>query len=136
MITKGIIKTLDYENNSCTVNVPLFENPGDSFPPTLTKVLFLNQPGIYNGYKIGDTVVIDFIDNDFSQPIILGKLFTGITSESLENQTGTVSCHTLTVKNKVILPKDTLIDNVKVGDIVEKLSALVDRVNTNEAKLQ
>jgi hypothetical protein len=54
MITKGIIKTLDYNGNTCTVHMPLFETPGND--PIIETATISNTPGSYNGYKVGDVV--------------------------------------------------------------------------------
>lgn len=55
MITEGIIKTIDYNGNSCTVRIPLYEtvqNLGEVVLPGKIAIL----PGIFNGYKPDDMV--------------------------------------------------------------------------------
>ena len=54
MITKGIIKSIDFNGNSCIVRMPYFETAGSS--EVVCEALVSNTPGVYNGYKENDVV--------------------------------------------------------------------------------
>ena len=71
MIVKGIIKTIDFSDNSCKVRIPLFETAASS-GEVILKAIMLIQPGSYNGYVEGDVVFVDFENNDLGQPIVCG----------------------------------------------------------------
>jgi hypothetical protein len=54
MITKGIIKSIDYNGNTCTVRVPFFETANND--EIISTAPISNTPGSYNGYKVDDIV--------------------------------------------------------------------------------
>lgn len=54
MIVKGIIKSIDFNGNSCVVRMPFFETAGSG--EVTCEALISNIPGIYNGYKEDDVV--------------------------------------------------------------------------------
>lgn len=106
MITKGILKTIDYNNNSCTVRLPLFEGAGNSTEVVLSAV-FLNQPGSYNGYNEGDIVFVDFENDKLNNPIVLGKLYLGAEKENSAVKKGGLTVANLNVTTGATLPLDT-----------------------------
>ena len=55
MLTKGIIKSINYESNEGTVRVPLFET-ASQHEEFVSDAVFSIVPGIYNSYKVGDVV--------------------------------------------------------------------------------
>jgi len=83
MITKGIIKSIDFKTNTCIVRIPLYE-ANTNEEEILIKATFSIQPGVYNGYKEDDVVYIDFEQDLIDSPIILGKLFLGGAKEAAD----------------------------------------------------
>ena len=107
LVTKGIIKSIDYTSNTYNVNIPLFEGVNNDFPVTLPAIATI-PPGVFNGYKINDVVIITFEDNSLSKPIIVGKLYLGASQEKGEMR-GTVSCDSLRINSTCELPLSTKI---------------------------
>lgn len=119
MITTAEIQSIDYNSNSCTVRLPLFENVNSEFP-AIVVAKFVSLPGIFNGYDAGDIVWVAFNNDWYSQPVILGKVYQGIAAENetddrgeLKIKGGTVHCADLVVSNKATLPVDTKIAGVE-----------------------
>lgn len=106
MITKGILTSIDYNNNTCSVRVPTFEMA--SAPDTQAvffNVAFMNMPGIYNGYKAGDVVFVAFENGNITFPVVVGKLYLGTKNEA-QNR-GIVSCENLNVTGASTIPITT-----------------------------
>ena len=74
MVTAAEIQSIDFTSNSCVIRIPFFETAG-TLEPFISTAKICIQPGIYNGYKIGDTVWVDFINGDKEWPIVVGKIF-------------------------------------------------------------
>lgn len=130
MITKGILKTIDFNSNSCTVRLPLFENSNNKDEVVLPAV-FISQPGIYNGYTEGDIVFVDFEGDKLSQPIILGKLYLGAAKEATLPANGTIEASNLIINTNATLPLTT---KLTVDDITTK-QAIVDNRYSNYKSL-
>lgn len=135
MITKGLIKTIDYNNNSCTVRLPLFEG-ANTVHEVILPAIFSIQPGIYNGYAEGDVVFVDFETDNFSTPIVIGKLFLGTGKEENSNKKGNLTASTLTVTNSASLPLTTALTfdtpastRVPVDNRYAKYKSLLDIIN-------
>lgn len=144
MLTKGIIKSIDYTGNTGTVHIPFFDGAvgGDPFIQT---AIFINPPGIYGGYKVEDTVIVGFEDQELSRIIVLGKLFLGANQET--ECRGTINCESLLAENKVMLPTNTELDSYNpnnradvsgnntsyknIQDIISKLQVLDKQININ-----
>ena len=62
MVTAAEIQSIDFTSNSCVVRIPFFETVNTIDPFTLEAKICI-PPGIYNGYQVGDTVWVDFIDD-------------------------------------------------------------------------
>ena len=106
MIVKGLIKTIDFSDNSCRVRLPIFETTASQGEVVL-KAVFLTQPGMYNGYAEGDIVFVDFENDKLNQPVILGKLYLGATNEDTPTLKGGLTVSNLTVSTSAKLPIDT-----------------------------
>ena len=106
MITKGILKTIDYNENSCTVRLPLFESAAASGEVVLPAI-FINQPGSFNGYNEGDVVFVDFENNSLTSPVVIGKLYLGAAKELANPKKGGFAVADLTVTSTASLPLDT-----------------------------
>lgn len=103
MITKGIIKAIDYNTNVCTVRIPLFEGAGN--PDEITaEAIISTTPGVANCYKEQDVVLLSFEENSYNKPIVLGKLYLGANNEDAR---GAINCESLQVKGSVSLPLTT-----------------------------
>ena len=106
MITKGIIKSINFLSNTCVVRLPLYESVRSS--EVTAKATFSIAPGIYNGYKVGDVVFVDFEDNRIELPVIIGKLFISVNDEKTSYR-GSISADSIDVKNDFTLPTSTKI---------------------------
>lgn len=142
MITKGVIESIDFLSNTCTVRLPVFE--GTSGVPVVLPATFSIVPGLYNVYKPGDIVFTGFENNALNKPIVLGKLFVDGNSESTAD--GSLACGTLTAK-QATLPLGTKLDYSKdpnnasvlgsttvgtIGDLVIQVQKLEERVTALE----
>jgi hypothetical protein len=105
MIVKGIIKTIDYNGNMCTVRLPLFESSSKSGEVILPATIAI-QPGLINSYKEEDVVLISFENNKIETPVVIGKLYLGATAESKESR-GNINVTGLTVSTKASIPLTT-----------------------------
>jgi hypothetical protein len=110
MVTKGEILTIDYLSNTCTIRMPLFETIASN--PITTTAIFAIQPGMFNGYQVGDIVEVGFENNMINKPVVLGKLYLGVKNEN-DNYRGAIKCDSLEIKNKAVLPSDTQISYVR-----------------------
>lgn len=119
MVTKGIIKTIDFTSNTCTVRLPLFETAGNVTEMTIPAT-FSITPGIYNSYKEGDVVEVAFDNGELQNPVVVGKLYLGTNKESQEYR-GSANFSDLTVKNSVTLPIDTKFSVDPGNNTIEKI---------------
>ena len=84
MIVKGLIKSINFSDNSCQVRLPVFETAA-SQGEVVVKAIMSIQPGLYNGYNEGDVVFVDFENNRLNQPVVVGKLYLGSAKETTAN---------------------------------------------------
>lgn len=78
MITKGIIKGIPpFEGNKYSVYIPLLRTASDSEGDATFQATLCYTSGIINTLKVGDVVFVDFEDNYYDKPVILGKLYVG-----------------------------------------------------------
>lgn len=117
MIVKGLIKTINFSDNSCTVRLPIFETAA-SQGEVILKAVMLTQPGLYNGYSEGDIVFVDFENDKLNQPIILGKLYLGAAKEEASPVHSSLAVSNLTVTSKATLPIDTQLVLEDTGNTV------------------
>lgn len=105
MITKALIKSIDFSSNTCVVRIPLFEGSGNinevTFPAT-----FAITPGIYNSYKAGDIVQVAFENGELNNPVVIGKLYVSANNEK-DSYRGAISCDSLNVSSQATLPLET-----------------------------
>ena len=143
MVTKGIIKSIDYNGNTCKVRVPILESACDDAEIVLSAI-FSTTPGVFNGYKEEDVVIVSFEDNNYENAIILGKLYLGASKES-EDPRGTVSCANLKSENQATIPlssklvydaKDKNTANVKGSyNDYKTLADIVDGLQTQKTEM-
>lgn len=152
MITKAIIKSVNYASNTCNIVIPLFEQAGIK-NNTEFEATMVVPPGIHSGYRPEDVVFISFYDNSLSLPVVLGKLYINDNEKltdkesatrsnvlsSLYKQTGFVGCNHLEVDGKAFLPlsatyftKDASTHN---GLEYESLSKLIDTIEDLKSKV-
>ena len=117
MIVKGLIKTINFSDNSCTVRLPIFETAA-SQGEVILKAVMLTQPGLYNGYSEGDIVFVDFENDKLNQPIVLGKLYLGAAKEETSPVHSSLAVSNLTVTSKATLPIDTQLVLEDTGNTV------------------
>ena len=126
MITTGIIREInlssgDHKNNKYKVELNLFQIPGDTKSSTYTYQANCMVPNGFSAmYAVGDKVYVGFLHEDKSLPIILGKIYQGISEEPR----GSAFLEDLTVKNSVTLPKNIKIGDYSYSDLDNKLKSL------------
>jgi hypothetical protein len=133
MITKAIIKSIDYTQNTCKVSIPIFDDPSSLKSAVFTAVMNV-PPGIHSGYVADDVVLVGFVDNSLSKPVVLGKLYLGIEKECISKarDTGYVSCANLEVEDSVVFPSAANIkfktgsgsEEVSIADLLNRIKAL------------
>lgn len=157
MLTKGLIVAMPstkYGNtdNTCDVRLPVFENTSSSNQVIAYGAQFVIQPGLYGQYQINDPVWVSFEEDDYEDPVILGKVFTGNSSESStfrqspssELRKGVGQFSELTATNDATLPVSTVFaeypnktDNAPTVATVTTFSArqLFQRITALEQEL-
>lgn len=127
MITRGYItEKLSVDSSKVMVRLPIFEtannNEANIHNPFEVEASIMMTPGNFLGYNVGDTVIVGFEDNDYSKPIILGKLFISVE----ENSTVKEVIDQVSVKSTAVLPENTSIGKVSPKDI-----AALSGINTS-----
>lgn len=126
MLTEAEIISLNPNQNTCIVHIPLFDTVGST---QLTNLVahFSITPGNYGNYKVGDLVWVGFERNKADIPVILGKIYQGVQSEK-NNFIGGVNCSELSVLNKAELPSNTTFKgiNSKYNSIINIINAMRD----------
>ena len=105
MIVKGIIETVDYIGNSCTIRIPTFETTSNPNGAAVFNASIMSLPGIYNNYQVGDIIFAAFDEGNITYPVVIGKLYLGATKEA--GGRGTISCDSLTATKTASLPITT-----------------------------
>jgi len=121
MITKGQVEEVLYTNNKLKVRVPIFETAGSSIK-SIVECTVCHEPGIIDGYKIGDIVYVAFENNLIDQGVVIGKLY--IDKDKAEDASY-ASLNNLKVTEKVVLPSTTTIGSINF----QKLSEYFNFVN-------
>ena len=100
MVLQAIIESLDYVNNTCTVNIPALQlNPNTS--PVIRTAVTASTPGIIYGYKVGDRVWVGFVNGQPEFPVVLGKLTSSLTALDAG---GTFKGQSVVVSDSATLP--------------------------------
>lgn len=111
MLVKGIIEQ-KVDIYSYKVRIPFLNKISEDSNPTSTEnlsVATINTiPGIHSVFEEGDVVFVDFENDDFSDPVILGKLDRDSTKTSYNN----LDTSTLNVNLTANLPQETYIGDI------------------------
>lgn len=106
-------------DNKFEIYVPIFCSAGESrYLPTsaaIMKATLCYNPGVDNGYRVGDIVFISFENNEMGQPVILGKLYLNDGSDLTSNING----DELSISSNAKLPINTKIGDISGNDIAK-----------------
>ena len=112
MITEAEIQKVDFNSNSCTVRIPLFETVNTPQAIILdAKIAAI--PGIVNGYKAGDIVWVAFENGHPETPIVISRVYSSFENEQANG--GAVYCHNLQVEQNATIPNTTKITDVEAS---------------------
>lgn len=125
-LTKGQIISINYEANTCTVDIPLLSPAGDD--PVIIPASMSIPPGVYNGYQVGDAVYVLFEDGWISTPVVIGKLYLGIAEEK-KNFGGAIVGNQLYINNDASIPLSTKL-LVDTNDASVQSSASISQFKT------
>ena len=106
MVTKAEVKSINGAANRVVVRMPLFETASSS-APVLVEALVSITPGLFNNLVVGDVVFVAFEENSIEKPIIIGKLFKGVSAEN-NVKGGAGILDTLRVRTAATIPCTTL----------------------------
>lgn len=120
-MTKAYITELPSSgSNIYKVEVPLMSDH------TSTSAIFdavaSNSPGVYNGYNVGDVVIVHFENQLMDTCIIVGKLFTEVPEEDKAY----ILSNSLKVTGSAELPANTKINGVKIDGIMAAINNVVN----------
>ena len=116
MVTKGIIKTIDFAGNTCTVRIPFFETANND--EIISTAPISNTPGSYNGYKVGDVVWVAFEDGSMDRPVVIGKLYLGVETEKADPR-GTINVVDSKASNSAEIPFDTRLSSNVANNVAK-----------------
>ena len=114
MITTGIIRQINlsssgYKFNKYLVELNVFQTAGDTNTKHYTQEANCCVPGgLYQPYNVGDMVYVSFINNEYTYPLILGRIYKGLDDDVRTH----AQLDSLSVENNVQLPK-----TVQIGDL-------------------
>ncbi len=112
MIQRGKVYGYGKELNKLLVRIPYFEKAGDR-NEAIFECLIAVSSGIIPHYKEGDTVYVDFENNDLDYPVVVSKLLTN--KLNYEDNVGAVFAESVNVNGPTQLTAE-----FKVGDITYK----------------
>lgn len=124
MITKAIIKRLNTENdNHFIVYIPFLRKANDKEENATLSATLCYIPGITNTFSVGDIVYVSFEENKASNPVIIGKLFTG--NDSDDSITTTMITRSLKTTQNTDLSINTKIGESNLSIINKKLNDIL-----------
>ena len=152
MIVKGIIKTIDFKGNTCTVRIPVLENSANGAEVVIPAV-FSMIPGLYNGYKVNDVVFVAFENDQLNSPVVISKLYLGADTES-KNPRGAINADSFKATNPITIPvstkltldnapnklntakvKNGLADFKSISDIIKGLQVQTEQIGSINVQL-
>lgn len=125
MIQKGIVKQLLFDENKISVRVPIFETPGSE--EAIFDCNIMIQPGIITGYNIDDVVYVDFENDQYEHPVVVGKLYTGNDNVSHSAFLG----DTIDVSGKAKFSTDFNVGDITYTDILATVKQLKQDTDEN-----
>ena len=126
MITKAIIKRLyTTDDNHYIIYVPLFRKANLDASDATLPATALCISGIENTLKVGDVVYIGFEENNFSRPVILSKLYTGI--EKISDITTTIKSRSQETLDSTKLSENTMIGDIDIKNIYNTLNNFIEK---------
>lgn len=117
MITTGVIKDLSKDRSTCSVDISIFKNvsnvnsPENKLTGSIYEATIAVPPGIVSAYNINDKVYVDFVNNQTSYPVVVGKIYEGLENSK---QSAFGSFESLSVSGKSSLSKDTVVEDLNV----------------------
>ncbi len=136
MITKGEIQSVNYNNNTCIVRLPIFETAGMG-DKAIATAHFSITPGSINAYKEKDIVVVGFEQDLFNKPIILGKFYINANDETTAAKTRTsYICQHLTATDSVTLPYDVSFEAPNSAGGKNKTSYAAEAFTENDSLIK
>lgn len=119
MIVKGEIVNVLSNKYRYNVHIPVFDTAGIN-----TKSIFecgvCNEPGVTQGYKEGDIVIVGFENNSLNHPIIIGKFFTNSYADN--DNLSSIKTSTLDVKDGASLPSNTTVGGINLWNIMNYIA--------------
>ena len=114
MIQQGIIKELIPNENCALVRIPIYEtSQGEE---AIFNCVLSCIPGIINGYQVGDIVIVGFENDQLDLPIVLSKLYLGVSRE--ENSYTSMNVDNLNVSGRTTLNEDFSVGEVTYKDLL------------------
>ena len=117
MLTKGIILSKEPNSNLYTIRIPLLETAASSSIFTIQAPASI-MDGVINPYNQDDVVFVSFENDEYDNPVIIGKLSKeGLLDYTREQTNASYSMNSLNVEKKAVLPADTKIGDTTYKDI-------------------
>lgn len=130
MITVGEIKDKYYSNDTLlyVVDFSIFKFQGMSSAPTIDATACVS-PGVYEPYKIGDLVYVGFVNNEYSQPVVLGKIAKKFNEKEATSYN---YINALEVTEDSKLPKSTQIGDLTYEDLYKAVTYVKQKTKEEE----
>ena len=116
MVTKGIITEL-IGKTQAKVRIPIYDKSSAALDGTpdseLSSAIMCTFPGGSPNYSVGDIVIVGFEQDIYTQPVIIGLLFTGTESKTLTD----MHVGKLKVNVAAQLPSNTYIGTISPFDL-------------------
>ena len=132
MIQKGIVKELLLNENRVLVRIPMYESPGNG--EAIFDCMVSNQPGIINGYTVGDVVFVDFENNDLDDPVVVGNLYRGLNE--MKSKSGFVG-DSINVAGSSKFSTDFQVGEITYKDLLalKKALPLIDEIKVDGGEI-
>lgn len=134
MLTKAIIRRLNTDkDNHFRVYIPLLRKANNTEEDATLDATLIYIRGLENTFKVGDIVFIDFENNQYSNPVILGLLYLG--KEDEDNITTNATFKSIHTLESTRLTENTIIGNLDVVDINKKINGVLDNNHLNSSNV-
>lgn len=125
MIQKAIIIGKDVDTpNKFIIRIPTFEGVGNSINSSdiTYSATLCYTPGNTDTYLPGDIVYVSFENNQYENPVIIGKLYVGDNSQVV----GAQKVNTLNVEGTTNLNGSVKVNGVSLTDLVDNSQAITN----------